>query len=74
VIRVVVFALAAVGLIAILCKLFGPAPVGSDAKCADCIHCRKLYRDGVLCGFGAREVFKNPTHIDMCPDHDSRGF
>ena len=73
VIRIPVFALAAVGLYTIVRKMFGGAPVVADVKCAECIHCRKLFRDGVLCGFGAKEVFKNPAHIDMCPDLTRRG-
>jgi len=72
VIRVLLFALAAVGLFAIIRSLIGRPQPGRDSKCADCIHCRKLFRDGVLCGFGAREVFKNPAHIDMCPDREVR--
>lgn len=70
-IRIIIIGLAIVGFIAIARKMFGPGSARRDDKCADCIHCRKLYRDGVLCGFEAREVFKNPAHIDMCPDHES---
>jgi hypothetical protein len=74
VLRILIFALAAVGLFAIVRAMFASARGPRDAKCADCIHCRKLYGDGVLCGFGAKEVFKNPAHIEMCPDHETRGL
>ena len=73
VIRILVFALAAVGLLTILRKMFGGSPARPDVKCADCIHCRKLFHDGVRCGFGAKEVFKNPAHIDICVDLTRRG-
>ena len=71
--RLVIFALAVVGLAAILRNLFGGNRRPADLKCADCIHCRKLFRDGVLCGFRELEVFKNPAHIEMCSDHTVRG-
>jgi len=73
VIRILIFALAAVGLFVIARRLFALPPAGADLKCAECIHCRKLFRDGVLCGFREKEVFKNLTHIDMCPDLTHRG-
>ena len=73
VIRIVIFALAAVGLVAIVRQMFGGNHVRQDLKCVDCIHCRKLFRDGVLCGFREKEVFKNPAHIDMCVDRTIRG-
>lgn len=41
---------------------------GKRLKCHDCRHARKLFDDGVMCGFGEREVFKNRRHIAMCPD------
>ena len=37
-------------------------------KCHDCLHRRRTFADGVLCGYGNREVFKTPAHISMCPD------
>ncbi len=64
-------ALAAVGVIVILSRLFGRARV-PDVKCATCSHCRKLFHDGVMCGYQDKQVFKNPAQIDMCPDHDPR--
>ena len=70
--RLVLVALAVVGAIMILRRLFGRTR-GSDVKCATCIHCRKLYHDGVMCGFREKEVFKNPAQINMCPDHELRG-
>ena len=68
--RLLLIALAVVGFVAIVRKVFGSSALASDAKCRDCIHCRKLFRDGAMCGFGAREVFKNPAHIEMCPDYE----
>ncbi len=72
VIRLLIFALAVVGLVTILRKMFPGSQPRMDVKCADCIHCRKLFRDGVICGFREKEVFKNPAHIDMCVDHTVR--
>ena len=37
-------------------------------KCHDCQHLRKSFDDGVMCGYGSREVFKTPAHIRMCGD------
>ena len=37
-------------------------------KCHDCQHLRKGLDDGVMCGYGNREVFKTPAHIRMCGD------
>jgi hypothetical protein len=70
-IRLAILALAAVGGLSVLRWLFlrERAP---DFKCASCTHCRKLFHDGVRCGFGSKEVFKNPAQIGMCPDHESR--
>ena len=41
---------------------------GRGFKCRDCRFQRKLFDDGVMCGYGDVEVFKNPRHIAMCPD------
>jgi len=41
-------------------------------KCHDCRHCRRLFDDGVMCGYGDREVFKNSRHIAMCGDWSPR--
>ena len=68
--RVLLILLAVVGFVAIVRKVFASSALGRDAKCFDCIHCRKLFRDGVRCGFGEREVFKTPAHIEMCPDYE----
>ncbi len=67
--RLVLLALAAVGAIMIFRWLFGGTRV-PDVKCATCSHCRRLFRDGVMCGFQEKEVFKNPAQINMCPDHE----
>ena len=41
-------------------------------KCHDCRHARRLFDDGVMCGYGNREVFKNQRHIAMCPDWERK--
>lgn len=41
-------------------------------QCKTCRHCRKLFDDGVRCGFGTKETFKTPAQIGMCPDHERR--
>lgn len=41
-------------------------------KCHDCEHLRRTFDDGVMCGYGAREVFKTRAHISMCPDWTPR--
>ncbi len=40
----------------------------SKFKCHDCRFMRKTFDDGVMCGYGSAEVFKNRRHIAMCPD------
>jgi len=45
---------------------------GSGFKCRDCRHCGKLFVDGVLCRYGDRETFKNPTHISNCMDYERK--
>lgn len=42
-------------------------------KCYDCLHQRKLFDDGVMCGYGDRQVFKNKRHIALCPDWRPNG-
>ena len=42
-------------------------------KCYDCLHQRKLFDDGVMCGYGDSEVFKNKRHIALCPDWRPNG-
>ena len=37
-------------------------------KCHDCQHMRRTFDDGVMCGYGSREVFKTRAHIRLCPD------
>jgi hypothetical protein len=41
-------------------------------KCHDCRYLRRTFDDGVMCGYGSSEVFKNPRHIAMCPDWAER--
>ena len=38
-------------------------------KCADCRNCKEMFDDGVICMFGAKETFKNETHIANCHDY-----
>jgi len=64
-------ALAAVGAFMVL-RWILPARRRSEFKCESCSHCRKLFLDGVRCGYRDKEVFKNPAQIDMCPDHQRR--
>ena len=45
---------------------------GGSVKCAGCVHCGRLDRDGVLCRFGRRETFKNHVHIANCIDFKAR--
>lgn len=45
---------------------------GSRFPCASCRHCRGLFDDGALCGFGSKETFKNETHIANCMDWEQR--
>jgi len=71
VVRLVLLALAVVGAIVVFRWIFGGTRV-PDVKCATCSHCRRLFDDGVMCGFGHREVYKNPAQVDMCPDHERR--
>jgi hypothetical protein len=49
-----------------------PRRGGRRFKCHDCRHCRRLFDDGVMCGYGNREVFKNARHIAMCGDWSPR--
>jgi hypothetical protein len=44
----------------------------SRFKCHDCEHLRRSFDDGVLCGYGHREVFKTRAHIRLCPDWTPR--
>ena len=50
----------------------GALATGAAWPCASCQHAKKLFDDGVMCTFGARETFKNPTHIANCMDHEPR--
>jgi hypothetical protein len=52
--------------------LRGPRGGKKRFKCHDCRHCRRLFDDGVMCGYGDREVFKNARHIAMCGDWSRR--
>lgn len=44
----------------------------SEFKCESCQHCGRLYDDGVICRFEDKETFKNPIHIENCPDYSPR--
>lgn len=41
-------------------------------KCETCRHAARVDRDGVLCTFGKKSVFKGPVHIGNCVDHAPR--
>ena len=51
-------------------RLFGARRSGPRPrfKCRDCRHLRRSFDDGVMCGYGTREVFKTPANIRMCGD------
>ena len=73
----VVFAVVLIGVLAVIAwrvlHAMGLGPtVRRRHKCADCAHSRGIYPDGVICGFGAREVFKNDVHVANCVDHRRR--
>jgi hypothetical protein len=40
-------------------------------KCRGCRHLRRAFDDGVMCGYGSREVFKTAAHIRMCGDWEA---
>lgn len=70
-IRFLMVAVAAVSILVIVRQVFGGREP-RNAKCATCSHCRKLFHDGVMCGFEQREVFKNQAQVNMCPNHEPR--
>ena len=70
-IRLLILALAALGAMVVIRWFFGGSRI-PDVKCATCSHCRRLFHDGVMCGFREKEVYKNPAQIDMCPDFEPR--
>ena len=37
-------------------------------RCDGCAHLRRRFDDGVMCGYGSKEVFKTSAHIHMCGD------
>jgi len=37
-------------------------------RCDGCAHLRRRFDDGVMCGYGSKEVFKTAAHIRMCGD------
>ncbi len=47
-------------------------PHRTRLRCESCRHCRKLFEDGSLCGYGTRETFKTIVHIENCPDYQKR--
>ncbi len=49
--------------------LKGSLPSARRSKCSDCVHARKVFDDGTLCGFGKSETFKNSVHVQNCVDH-----
>ena len=67
----IVVGLAIAALAYILTRAIGAATTGRS-KCATCLHCRKLFDDGTLCGYGSREVFKNQVHVENCMDYERK--
>ncbi len=64
-IRLVVVAVAiAVVILAAWRFLFRPR-----FQCATCCHCRKLFKDGSLCGYGPEDTFKKVVQIKNCLDY-----
>lgn len=41
---------------------------GRRIRCDGCAHLRRRFDDGVMCGYGTKEVFKTSAHIRMCGD------
>ncbi len=46
----------------------GVSIFGSKFKCSGCIHCDKLFGDGVRCINSGRPHFKTNVHIGYCTD------
>jgi hypothetical protein len=68
--RLITFALLAIAVVLLVRRLRGwLAPAKSRFPCATCANCRGLFDDGAICAFGARETFKNETHIANCHDY-----
>ena len=62
-----ILVLVAVG--AVVLRASGPRfRRGPRFKCEGCQHLRRKFDDGVMCGYGSREVFKTSAHIRMCGD------
>jgi hypothetical protein len=62
-----------IAIIAVAAKLRGRGSRRAGRfKCHDCQHQRRTFDDGVMCGYGDREVFKTRAHIRLCPDWTPR--
>jgi len=60
-----------VALVFAVVRLTGARRLGGGRrrfKCHDCRHLRRSFDDGVMCGYGTREVYKTPANIRMCGD------
>lgn len=44
---------------------------GRRIRCDGCAHLRRRFDDGVMCGYGTKEVFKTSAHIRMCGDWEA---
>ena len=52
-------------------RLFGgKRPRRHRFRCHDCVHLLASFDDGVSCGQGGRQVFKNPVHINNCMEYE----
>ena len=63
--------LVVVGIVVVLGRAAGSRWRGAGRiKCDGCRHLRRKFPDGVMCGYGSREVFKTMVHVRMCGDRD----
>lgn len=69
IIRLVILGLLVLFVIYVIRTFFGK---NESLKCKTCRHCRKLFEDGSLCGFGQRETYKTIVHVENCVDYERR--
>ena len=68
--QIIIIVAIVIGLLYFLTRAIRNLPARS--KCYTCRHCRKLFEDGTLCGYGSREVFKNQVHVENCMDYERK--